>query len=50
MTNKNLRREPLQEKPSDFCKRKQEEALERGDTEEALQYYDLADFWMQKGM
>lgn len=50
MTNKKLKREPLQEKPSDFCKRKQEEALERGDTEEALRYYELTKQWMEKGM
>ena len=50
MTNKKLRREPLEEKPSDFCKRKQEEELNKGNTEEALRYYELAKQWLDKGM
>lgn len=44
MTDKQL------EKPSDYCKRRQEEELNKGNTEEALRYYELAKHWMSKGM
>ncbi len=50
MTNKKLRREPLQEKPSDYCKRRQDEELAKGNTEEAMRYYKLTEEWMRKGM
>lgn len=45
-----MEEEVQDDKPSDYCKRKQEEALNRGNTEEALHYYELAKMWMQRGM
>lgn len=37
------------EKPSEWCKRKQNEALERGDQQEAYNYFLLAQEWERRG-
>lgn len=50
MTNKKGRRIPKEEKPSDFCKRRQEEELNKGNVDAAMHYYELAKQWMDKGM
>lgn len=50
MTDKKGRRTPEEEKPSDFCRRRQEEELEKGNTNAALAYYEMAKHWMTKGM
>lgn len=36
------------EKPSQWCARKQEEALERGDTETAVHYFELNQLWKRR--
>uniref|UniRef100_A0AAU8BUX4 Uncharacterized protein n=1 Tax=Salmonella phage PMBT35 TaxID=3137287 RepID=A0AAU8BUX4_9VIRU len=38
------------EKPSQRCARKQEEALERGDTNAALNYFQLFQLWQSRGL
>ena len=35
--------------PSQWCKEKQEEALGRGDVEEAMNYFKLAEEWKGRG-
>lgn len=50
MTNKKQKRIPVEEKPSDFCRRRQEEEFEKGNTNAALAYYEMAKHWMDKGM
>lgn len=37
------------EKPSQWCARKQNEALERGDTETALHYFEMFKLWESRG-
>lgn len=50
MTNKKVKRTPEEEKPSDFCRRRQEEELEKGNVDAAMHYYELAKQWIEKGM
>ena len=38
------------EKPSQWCARKQKEALERGDQQAALNYFQLFQEWQRRGM
>lgn len=35
--------------PLQWCKEKQEEVLERGDVEEAMNYFKLAEEWKWRG-
>lgn len=37
-------------KPSQWCAEKQEEALEAGDQQTALDYFQLYQHWSSKGM
>ena len=36
------------ETPVEYCRRKQEECLDRGDEKGALAYYEMAKMWMQR--
>ncbi|QXV81687.1 hypothetical protein bas11_0083 [Escherichia phage JohannLBurckhardt] len=38
------------EKPSQWCARKQEEALEHGDHESALDYFQMFQLWQSRGL
>lgn len=38
------------EKPSQWCARKQEEALEGGDQEAALNYFQMFQLWKSRGI
>ncbi|ARK07666.1 hypothetical protein [Citrobacter phage CF1 DK-2017] len=37
-------------KPSQWCAQKQEEALERGDTDTALHYFEMFQLWKSRGL
>ncbi|QXV82338.1 hypothetical protein bas06_0085 [Escherichia phage KarlJaspers] len=37
-------------KPSQWCAQKQEEALERGDTETAMHYFEMYNLWKGRGL
>lgn len=37
-----------EETPVEYCRRKQEECLDRGDEKGALVYYEMAKMWMQR--
>ncbi|AJT60736.1 hypothetical protein [Citrobacter phage CVT22] len=50
MTNKKGKRIPKEEKPSDYCRRRQDEELDKGNEKAALEYYELAKQWIEKGM
>lgn len=36
-------------KPSDWCRQKQNECLERGDTESAMHYFEMCEVWKGRG-
>ena len=38
------------EKPSQWCARKQDEALERSDQKEALNYFQMFQLWQSRGL
>lgn len=38
------------EKPSLWCARMQNEALERGDTETAMHYFEMYNLWVSRGV
>lgn len=35
--------------PSDWCKQKQEDCLERGDTDSAMHYFEMYNHWKRAG-
>lgn len=37
-------------KPSQWCAQMQEEALERGDTETAMHYFEMYNLWKGRGL
>lgn len=41
---------PNYEKPSQWCARKQDEALERGDQQAALNYFQMHQLWVSRGL
>lgn len=41
---------PNYEKPSQWCARKQNEALERGDTTTAMHYFEMYNLWVNRGL
>ena len=38
------------EKPSQWCARKQDEAVERGDQKAALNYFQMFQLWQSRGL
>ena len=38
------------EKPSQWCARKQDEALQRGDQKAALNYFQMFQLWQSRGL
>lgn len=37
-------------KPSEWCKAKQEDCLNNGDVNSAMDYYELAKLWMSRNL